>query len=100
MRHVVPAVRVELFGVPRLLAGGKEIDVAGATLGEVSRALLEACPALAERVIDPHTAWLTEGYIFVVDDRFSRDPDFPIAAGSAVLLVSSVAGGSQHAWGA
>ncbi|MDI3341893.1 MAG: thiamine biosynthesis protein ThiS [Sphaerobacter sp.] len=86
-------VRVELFGVPRLLAGAREIPVTGETLGAVSRALLDACPALAGRVIDPRTAWLADGYIFVVDGRFSRDPACPVSAGATVFLVSSVAGG-------
>lgn len=93
MHQAATTVHVELFGVPRLLAGSKEIAVAGETLGALSRALLDACPALAERVIDPRTGWLTEGYMFVVNDRFSRDPTFPVAPGSSVLLVSSVAGG-------
>ncbi|MBX5446543.1 thiamine biosynthesis protein ThiS [Sphaerobacter sp.] len=93
MSQAATVVHVELFGVPRLLAGSKAIAVAGETLGALSRALLDACPALAERVIDPRTGWLTEGYIFVVNDRFSRDPAFTVTPGAAVLLVSSVAGG-------
>ncbi len=78
-------VRVELFGVPRLLTGEKAVDVAAA--------LARTFPGLAGPVIDPSTAWLTEGYTFVIDERFTRDPRLIIAPGSPVLLVSSLAGG-------
>ncbi len=88
-----PLVRVELFGVPRILAGAAAVDVAGATLGDAAVALLAACPALAGAVIDPATGWLARGYTFVVGERFTRDPDRPLAPGATVLLVSSVAGG-------
>ena len=86
-------VEVELFGVPRVLAGERSVRVAGTTLGEVAAALGRACPALVGRVLDGDGAWLVGGYIFVVDERFTRDPGTPVTAGSAVLLVSSVAGG-------
>lgn len=90
----VPAgIEVELFGVPRVLAGRRSVNVAGATLGEVAGALGRACPALVGRVLDAEGAWLVGGYTFVVDERFTRDAATPLTGGSAVLLVSSVAGG-------
>lgn len=86
---------VELFGVPRLLAGQPSLRVAGGTLGEVAAALAVACPALRGRVVDADGAWLIPGYTFVVDERFAGDGarDRRLAAAASVLLVSSVAGG-------
>ena len=86
-------VEVELFGVPRLLVGERSWRIAGRTLGEVATALALACPALVGRVLDAERGWLLGGYIFVVEERFTRDPTTPLREGAAVLLVSSVAGG-------
>lgn len=93
MSRATTAITVELFGLPRLLVGDRAVEVPGSTLAEVAAALIERAPALAGPVLDPSTAWLRSGYIFVVDARFTRDPAHPVAAGSSVLLVSSVAGG-------
>ena len=90
---VATQVEVELFGVPRLLAGRRSLRVAGGALGEVAAALGAACPALRGRVLHPETGWLLDGYTFVADGRFTRDPACPLTPASAVLLVSSVAGG-------
>jgi molybdopterin converting factor small subunit len=92
----VSAVTVELFGVPRLAVGRRSVtvDATGATLGEVARALAAACPALRGRVLDEATGWLLDGYLFAVDERFSREPGEPVPAGHSVLLVSSAAGGA------
>ena len=87
------AITVELFGVPRLLAGERSLRVAGRTLGEAAADLGARCPALAGKVLDRETGWLVGGYTFVVDERFTRDADCPLTPASAVLLVSSVAGG-------
>ena len=85
-------VEVELFGVPCLLAGRRSVRVAGGTLGEVTRALVAACPALTGRVTDAHGGLLA-GYVAVVDGRFTSDPAVPVGPAASVLLVSSVAGG-------
>lgn len=90
---VAATVEVELFGVPRVLAGERSLRVEGTTLGEVAAALGRACPALVGRVLDAEGVWLVGGYTFVVDERFTRDPGTRLTARSAVLLVSSVAGG-------
>ena len=84
---------VELFGVPRLLAGRRSLPVAGASLRDVAAALAEACPALVGPVIDRETGWLGRGYVFVVDETFTNDPATTLGPNAAVLLVSSVAGG-------
>jgi hypothetical protein len=88
-----PAIEVELFGVPRLLARREAVATSGASLAELGRSLLCACPALAGSVLDPVSGWPLDGYTFVVDERFTRDPHLGLTADSTVLLVSSVAGG-------
>ncbi|HEV8634389.1 MAG TPA: thiamine biosynthesis protein ThiS [Chloroflexota bacterium] len=87
-------VRVELFGVPRLLTGRRaiEIETPGATLGEVARALGQACPELRGRVLDP-AGWLLDGYLFAVGERFTRDAAATVPSDTPVLLVASSAGG-------
>ncbi len=91
--HPLPSVTVELFGVPRLLMGARSISAAGATLADLAADLVQRSPALAGRVLDTHTGWPLDGYSFVVDEQFTRDPDLPLHAGSSVLLVASAAGG-------
>jgi len=86
-------VAVELFGVPRLLAGARSLSAAGDTLGELAADVGRRCPALAGKVLDRDTGWLLDGYIFVVDERFTRDATLCLGVTSSVLLVSSVAGG-------
>ncbi|MGH2560302.1 MAG: MoaD/ThiS family protein, partial [Thermomicrobiales bacterium] len=86
-------IAVELFGVPRLLAGSRLVQAAGRTLAELAADLSARYPALRGRVIDAESGWLLAGYTFVVDERFTRDPATPVPDGASVLLVSSVAGG-------
>ncbi len=90
---VAVRIQVELFGVPRLLVGGATTDAVGATLGELAADLALRAPALAGPVLDAATGWPLDGYAFVVDERFTRDPATPLRPSSTVLLVSSVAGG-------
>jgi molybdopterin converting factor small subunit len=92
-RQEIPAVDVELFGVPRLLAQQEAVAAHGATLGDLGHTLCRACPALAGTVLHATSGWPLDGYIFVVDERFTRDPQTPLTSGSTVLLVSSAAGG-------
>ena len=89
----MPQVRVEFFGVPRLLTRKRAVDVAGVTLKDVASSLAGTFPCLAGPVIDPSTGWLVNSYTFVVDERFTRDPGLVIEPGTPVLLVSSLAGG-------
>ena len=86
-------VNVELFGVPRLLAGVRVAPAAGRTLGEIAHFLGVRYPALCGRVIDRETGWLVDGYTFVVDERFTREEGRTVTTASSILLVSSVAGG-------
>jgi molybdopterin converting factor small subunit len=89
----IPEVHVELFGVPRLLARQEVVAARGATLGELGQSLRHACPALAGTVLDGASGWPLDGYIFVVDERFTHDRQTGLTSDSTVLLVSSVAGG-------
>ncbi len=91
-RHSV-TVRIELFGVPRLLAGERSCSATGATLGELAADLMQCCPALAGRVLDAIDGWPRDGYSFVVDEQFTRDRARPLQTGTSVLLVASAAGG-------
>ena len=86
---------VELFGVPRVVVGRRvvEVDVEGVTLGDVARALADSCPPLRGRVLDEATGWPLDGYVFALDERFTRDAGASVCAGSSVLLVASAAGG-------
>lgn len=89
----LPEIEVELFGVPRLLARQEAVVAFGGTLGELGMSLMHACPALAGTVLDGTSGWPLDGYTFVVDERFTRDPRTRLSPDSTVLLVSSVAGG-------
>ena len=88
-----PEHEVELFGVPRLLAGRGRITVCGTTLQEIAANLAQCAPQLAGSVLQAETGWLITGYSFVVDERFTRDPLQPVTAGASILLVASAAGG-------
>ena len=89
----VPSIAIELFGVPRLLAGARSISAAGATLAGLAADLVRQSPTLAGRVLDARSGWPLDGYSFVVDEQFTRDRDLPLHPGTSVLLVASAAGG-------
>ena len=90
------AVTVELFGMPRLVAGGREIAVAwrpGLTLGDLPAGLVAACPALAERIVGESGA-LASGLAFNLNGRdFVRDPATSLRPGDRLLLLSADPGG-------
>ena len=92
------SVTVELFGVPRLAAGRRAVtvDADGDTLADVARALAELCPVLRGRVLDAATGWPLDGYVFAIDERFTRDGAEVVGPDSAVLLVASAAGGAAR----
>jgi molybdopterin converting factor small subunit len=86
-------VEIELFGVPRVVTGQRAVWVAAETLSEAARELASTFPALVGSVIDRESCWLLNGYTFVVDEKFTRNPETSVSPGVTVLLVSSVAGG-------
>jgi molybdopterin converting factor small subunit len=90
---ITPTIPVELFGVPRLVAGKRAVDATGATLAELAADLLRRQPAFAGRVLDAQTGWPLDGYSFVVDEQFTRDQERPLHPGTSILLVASAAGG-------
>ncbi len=89
----LPELTVELFGVPRLLAGSRAIAATGSSLAELAADLMRCAPSLAGRVLDAESGWPLDGYSFVVDEQFTRDPARPLRKGSTVILVASAAGG-------
>ena len=89
--------RVELFGMSRLLAGVKEIEVdlvEGDDVRSVLRVLASRCPALVGPVIRPDLASLADGQALNLNGlRFVADPETRVSPGDALLLLSSSAGG-------
>ena len=88
---------VRIPTVLRQQAGGEaRVEVAGATLGEVLRALVAAHPALEERLLDGDRV---RGYVNVfVDDedvRYLGGLDAPVGEGSEVTIMPAVAGGAR-----
>ena len=53
----LPTSYVELFGVPRLIAGGAVLAAGGATLADLAADLVRRYPMLAGRVLDAATGW-------------------------------------------
>jgi molybdopterin converting factor small subunit len=91
-----PVVTVELFGLPRLLAGGRVLTLpwrTAMTLAELPAALAEACPVLRGVVVDESGA-LVAGHAVNLNGRdFVRDPSTPIRAGDHILVLSADPGG-------
>ena len=93
---VAAPVTVELFGMPRLVAGEREIAVpwrAGLTLADLPARLVEACPGLAPRILG-EAGGLADGLAFNLNGRdFVRDPATALHAGDHLLLLSADPGG-------
>jgi molybdopterin converting factor small subunit len=85
-------VMVELFGVPRMLAGVSEASAAGNNLGDVLADLASRFPRLGEGCIEGRA--LRSGFIANLGARrFVSAPDTPLCDGDTVLLLSLDAGG-------
>lgn len=88
---------VELFGVAQLLAHAREIALelpAGATCGDVFKALAIRVPALAGHVIERDGTRLVEGYACNVNGlEFVRTAARPVNAGDSIAILSADAGG-------
>ena len=85
-------VEVELYGLPRLYAGGERCEVPAGTLHEVLSAVVARYPGLSPAMIRGGAA--TELVRVALDGReMIEAPDYPLAAGAVLVLVSAQAGG-------
>ena len=90
------AVKVRVPTTLRTLTGGKsEVEVDGATLGEVVEALEGAHPGFKERLLDDDGKLRRFVNVFVADDdvRFLEGLDTKVPEGETVSIVPAVAGG-------
>ncbi|MGH9138751.1 MAG: ubiquitin-like small modifier protein 1 [Acidimicrobiales bacterium] len=89
-------VRVRIPTTLRTLAGGSsEVEVNGATLGEVLSALDGAHPGFMDRLLDDDGNLRRFVNVFVADDdvRFLNGLDTPVPEGETVSIIPAVAGG-------
>jgi hypothetical protein len=88
---------VELFGPARLAAGVRDVILPLSVVTRVDAlvaALAQACPALAEGVLDVDAGTAGEGYILNRNGReFLPRREMQVAPGDHVLLLSSAVGG-------
>lgn len=80
----------------RPMAGGKsEVEVEGATVGEVLKALDAAHPGFADRLLDDDGNLRKFVNVFVADDdvRFMDGLATPVPDGETVAIIPAVAGG-------
>ncbi len=85
-------VEVELYGLPRLYAGGDRCEVPAGTLREVLLAVAQRYPGLAPSMIQGGAA--TELIRVALDGRdMIEAPDYPLPEGAVLVLVSAQAGG-------
>lgn len=93
------SVRVELFGMARVLAGRPQVDLpaeGSTTPRQALAALAHLCPALVGPVLDPMGGGLTAAYVCNLNgERFLAEADLerPMAPGEQLLLVPAAAGG-------
>jgi hypothetical protein len=91
------SVRVELFGLPRVIAGCRQVELAleaPAGLERLVDALARACPPLVDRVIRPDLLALQEGYVFNLNGTAFLAGGLPrLKEGDSLLLLSNQAGG-------
>jgi molybdopterin converting factor small subunit len=86
-------VRLELFGMPRVIAGTDHAKVTGTSLREILDQAIAQYPALAQHLLRDDTGWLNGGYTFVVNGAFTSDPEYPVPPNASVFLVSKASGG-------
>jgi molybdopterin converting factor small subunit len=86
-------VQIELFGMPRVVAGQSVVAIQATTVGMVLEKLIEQFPALEAQILNADKTRLNAGYTFVVDGTFTSDPSCFVSPESEVLLVSRASGG-------
>jgi sulfur-carrier protein len=92
----VMSVTVRIPTTLRPLAGGKaQVELEGATVGDVLKSLDAAHPGFQDRLLDESGALRRFVNVFVADDdiRFLQGLDTPVPAGETVAIIPAVAGG-------
>jgi molybdopterin converting factor small subunit len=88
---------VEFLGIPRQLAGAREVELElppGATLLEAVAALRKEVPALVGRVIAEDGTSLIEPYALNLNGRaFVQGLDIKLSGGDRIVLMTRSAGG-------
>jgi molybdopterin synthase sulfur carrier subunit len=90
------AVKVRVPTTLRTLTGGKsEVEVDGATVGDVINALEASNPGFTDRLLDDEGKLRRFVNVFVADDdvRFLEGLDTKVPDGETVSIVPAVAGG-------
>jgi molybdopterin synthase sulfur carrier subunit len=90
------AVTVRIPTTLRPLAGGaSEVQVEGATLGDVLKNLDAAHPGFHDRLFDDAGGLRRFVNVFVADDdvRYLQGLDTPVPEGETVAILPAVAGG-------
>jgi MoaD family protein len=90
-------VKVRVPTTLRTLTGGKsEVEVEGATVGEVIASLESVHPGFTERLLDDEGKLRRFVNVFVADDdvRFLEGLETKVPDGETVSIVPAVAGGS------
>lgn len=90
----MPKVRIPTTLRP-LAGGSSEVEVDGATVGEVLSNLDAAHNGFADRLLDEQGGLRRFVNVFVADDdvRFLQGLDTPVPAGETVAIIPAVAGG-------
>ena len=90
------SVSVRIPTTLRTLTGGQsEVQVDGASVGEVLTSLESAHPGFKERLLDENGGLRRFVNVFVADDdvRFLQGLDTPVPDGETVSIIPAVAGG-------
>ncbi len=91
------AVKVELFGTPRLAAGRRELELvlpAETSRQKFAESLAEACPALVGKLIRDDLSGLQDGYVLNLNGlAFLNGEVLHVQDGDTVLILSNQAGG-------
>ena len=90
-------IRVELFGLPRVVSGCRYADIAvpeQADISEIVAILAKVCPELVGKAILDDCSALQESYIFNLNgEQFVSEGRMHLKFGDNLLLFSSQVGG-------
>jgi molybdopterin synthase sulfur carrier subunit len=90
------AVTIRIPTTLRPMAGGQsQVEVEGATVGEVIDGLDQAHPGFRDRLLDEGGSLRRFVNVFVADDdvRYLQGLDTPVPDGETVAILPAVAGG-------